>query len=62
MPELAPFSHITEDEMEQIRLWNLKEDIGYVDECDLKIVELVISNMNNTKTCFTIRQNSGVGG
>ena len=42
MPELAPFSHITEDEMEQIRLWNLKEDIGYVDECDLKIVELVI--------------------
>lgn len=58
MPTLAPFSHAAEDEMEQIRLWNLKEDIGYVDECDLKIVELVTGNMNNPETSFTIRQSS----
>ncbi len=58
MPTLAPFSHIAEDEMDKIRLWDFKEDIGYVDECDLKIVELVTGNMNNPETSFTIRQKS----
>ncbi len=38
--ELVPFIKTEEDEMEQIRLWDLKQDIGYVDECDLKMVEL----------------------
>lgn len=26
--------------MDEIILWDLKQDIGYVDECDLKMVEL----------------------
>lgn len=34
MPALSPFLHFAEDEMDKIRLWDLKEDIGYVDECD----------------------------
>lgn len=38
--ELMPFVKMENDEMEEIMLWDLKEDIGYVDECDLKIVEL----------------------
>lgn len=38
--ELTPFIKADGDEMDQIRLWDLKEDIGYVDECDLKMVEL----------------------
>ena len=29
------------NEMSDIMLWDLKRDIGYVDECDLKIVEMV---------------------
>ena len=45
LPELQPFIHGDEDEMEQIRLWDLHEDIGYVDECDLKIVEMVAGNV-----------------
>ena len=38
--ELAPFDKSDGDEMDNIRLWDLKEDIGYVDECDLKMVEM----------------------
>ena len=41
LTELQPFEYSDSDEMERIRLWDLKEDIGYVDECDLKIVETV---------------------
>ena len=40
LAELAPFVMKADDEMERIMLWDLKQDIGYVDECDLKIVEL----------------------
>ena len=29
------------DEMNEIKLWDMKEDIGYVDECDVKIVQMV---------------------
>ena len=36
-----PFVATDEDEMSDIMLWDLKRDIGYVDECDLKIVEIV---------------------
>ena len=39
--ELIPFIHSDIDEMEKIYLWDLKEDIGYVDECDKAIVEIV---------------------
>lgn len=39
--ELLPFIHEENDEMEKIYLWDMKEDIGYVDECDKKIVEMV---------------------
>lgn len=39
--ELAPFIHEENDEMEKIYLWDMKEDIGYVDECDIKIVDMV---------------------
>ncbi len=31
--------------MERIRLWDLKEDIGYVDECDLKMAEMTADIM-----------------
>jgi len=27
--------------MEKIVLWDMKKDIGYVDECDLKIAQIV---------------------
>ena len=38
--KLLPFVRTDGDEMEKIILWDLKTDIGYVDECDLKILEL----------------------
>lgn len=38
---LESFVATDEDEMHDIMLWDLKQDIGYVDECDLKIVETV---------------------
>ncbi|WP_081795589.1 GNAT family N-acetyltransferase [Butyrivibrio sp. MC2021] len=44
LSELQPFIHSEGDEMERIRLWDLKEDIGYVDECDLKMVEMTAGN------------------
>ena len=37
---LEPFVATDEDEMSDIMLWDLEENIGYVDECDLKIVEM----------------------
>ena len=44
LTELQPFIPAKGDEMERIRLWDLKEDIGYVDECDLKIALMVAGN------------------
>lgn len=38
---LSPFESLEQDEMSAIRLWDLKENIGYVDECDLKIVQTI---------------------
>lgn len=38
--KLLPFKKSDNDEMDEILLWDLKQDIGYVDECDLKILEL----------------------
>ncbi|MCM1418925.1 MAG: hypothetical protein NC084_05395 [Bacteroides sp.] len=38
--ELSPFVCEKNDEMEKICLWDKKENIGYVDECDVKIVEI----------------------
>lgn len=40
--KLATFEKKDNDEMDKIILWDLKQDIGYVDECDLKILELSI--------------------
>ncbi len=40
--ELSPFIHQENDEMEKIYLWDMNEDIGYVDECDIKIAEMVL--------------------
>ena len=40
MEKLFPFEKNGRDEMDEIMLWDLKKDIGYVDECDLKILEL----------------------
>lgn len=40
LDELMPFEKFDGDEMDKLMLWDLKEDIGYVDECDLKMVEL----------------------
>lgn len=38
--ELISYEKSDGDEMDKLMLWDLKEDIGYVDECDLKMVEL----------------------
>lgn len=40
-PELNSFEHKENDEMSEIRLWDMQEDIGYVDECDVKIAQIV---------------------
>ena len=42
--ELQPFKHNDNDEMDEIRLWDMQEDIGYVDECDVKIVQMMCQN------------------
>ena len=39
--ELIPFEHTEDDEMAEIRLWDMQEDIVYVDECDVKIVQML---------------------
>ena len=39
--ELISFEHTEDDEMAEIRLWDMQEDIGYVDECDVKIVQML---------------------
>lgn len=39
--ELIPFEYTGADEMNEIMLWDMREDIGYVDECDVKIVQMV---------------------
>ena len=38
--KLLPFDKNDDDEMDEILLWDLIQDIGYVDEIDLKILEL----------------------
>lgn len=52
LTELQPFISAQGDEMERIRLWDLKEDIGYVDECDLKIVEMTVGNTDDERKCL----------
>ena len=42
--ELTPFHKREGDEMEKILLWDRQKDIGYIDECDLKILELALKN------------------
>lgn len=39
--KLSPFQYSEGDEMDEIKVWDMKEDIGYVDECDVKIVKMV---------------------
>lgn len=36
---LEPFVPSDEDEMSEIMLWDMKQDIGYVDECDVELVK-----------------------
>ena len=43
---LEPFVHADGDEMSKVCLWDLKEDIGYVDELDVAIVK-TIEGQNN---------------
>lgn len=38
--ELSEFIKNSEDEMDKIILWDMEEDIGYIDEVDLKIVQI----------------------
>lgn len=45
MDKIEPFFKNATDEMDRIMLWDLRQDIGYVDECDLKIVELACLQM-----------------
>ena len=44
LDEIVPFVSCSSDEMESIMLWDLHKDIGYVDEVDLKMVELGVIN------------------
>ena len=39
--ELEPFVYSEGDEMSKIQIWDLKEDIGYVDELDVAIVKKI---------------------
>ena len=39
--EIVPFQPGENDEMKKIMLWDMKEEIGYVDECDVKIAQIV---------------------
>lgn len=39
---LTPFCKREGDEMEKILLWDRQKTIGYIDECDLKILELAL--------------------
>lgn len=39
--ELKPFVYSEGDEMSKIQIWDLKEDIGYVDELDVAIVKKI---------------------
>lgn len=41
---MEPFTCSEGDEMSEIRLWDLKEDIGYVDELDAAIDTIVAEN------------------
>lgn len=38
--ELSEFVKDDDDEMDKILLWNMVENIGYIDEVDLKIVQI----------------------
>ena len=38
---IVPFVKNDADENIEIKLWDLKDDIGYVDEIDLKIIEIL---------------------
>ncbi|MBQ2154596.1 MAG: NUDIX domain-containing protein [Oscillospiraceae bacterium] len=44
LDEIVPFVSCASDEMERVTLWDLHKDIGYVDEVDLKMVELAVIN------------------
>lgn len=38
---ITPFEYTDGDEMSKVYLWNLSEDIGYVDEVDVAIVKIL---------------------
>lgn len=40
---LVEFKQCQNDEMNAIALWNMKDDIGYIDEVDVKIVNLIMN-------------------
>ncbi len=40
---IAPFIKNDKDEFDTIKLWDLNENIGYVDEVDLKIIQILQS-------------------
>lgn len=42
LKDLTPFHKCEGDEMEKILLWDRQKTIGYIDECDLKILELAM--------------------
>lgn len=37
---LSEFVSNQDDEMQEIVLWNMKDDIGYIDEVDIKVLEI----------------------
>lgn len=40
---IVPFVKKEDDENDEIKLWDLNEEIGYVDEIDLKIIQIIQS-------------------
>lgn len=48
-----PFVYSEGDEMSKIRLWDLKEDIGYVDELDVAIVKIVVAQIAGERSDAT---------
>lgn len=45
--ELEDFKEQDSDEMDRIMLWDLKEEIGYFDECDLEVIKASVDALAN---------------
>ena len=58
---LEPFVYSENDEMSKISLWDMKEDIGYVDELDVAIVKIVEAQIAGDRGDLGCVNNSTAG-